>query len=142
MVCITVSVQPADVPITVNVVVAAGVAFGLAQVLQLNEADGDHAYVVAPLAVSITLPLVQMVSLFGDKVTETVGVGLTVMVTVFTAKHPPIAVPPAVIVVELPLPQISVLPLTVTVGVLTTVTVEVVLSDPALLVTTILVVYV
>ena len=46
-----VSVQPLELPITLYSVVVAGLAVTLAPVVPLNPVDGDHAYVLPPLAV-------------------------------------------------------------------------------------------
>jgi len=75
------------VPVTVYVVVAPGVAVTLLPVVALRPVPGDHVYVVAPPATNgVVLP--EHIEL--DGVTVTVGVGLTVIVTVFVAEHEPV----------------------------------------------------
>ena len=54
--------QPKEVvPVTIYVVVDAGVATGLAHVLQLNPAIGFHVYVAAPVATNVVCPPGQIV---------------------------------------------------------------------------------
>jgi len=72
--------HPPEVPVTVYVVVEPGLAVGLLQLVQLNPPGGLHKYVVAPLAVRLTLSPPQMVG--ADGVTVTVNDGAIVIVTV------------------------------------------------------------
>ena len=59
-VTVDVPVQPfAPVPVIVYVVVAVGLAVTVAPVVALNPVAGDHAYVLAPLAVTLTDPPAQ-----------------------------------------------------------------------------------
>lgn len=84
------------VPVTVYVVVTVGVAFTGVPVVALKAVDGDHAYVVAPLAIRFTFPPGHIV---GDPgATLTVGVGVTVIVTVCVAMQPLALVPVTVYV--------------------------------------------
>lgn len=65
----------------------------MAHVTQFKPAAGDHVYeVAAPLAVKVTLPPPQMVSL-PDELIVTVGVGLTTMVTEAVSEQPPALAP-------------------------------------------------
>jgi len=64
--------QPVFVPVTVYVVVVAGLAVTLAPLVALRPVPGDHVYPpVAPEAVSSTLPPLQIEGALG--VTDTVG---------------------------------------------------------------------
>ena len=80
-----VAVHPFKSPVTVYVIVEDGLAVTLAPVVALNAVEGLHAYVFAPLAVSVADCPVQIV---GHDETESVGVGLTVTVTCAVAVHP------------------------------------------------------
>ena len=68
--------QPPEVPVTVYVVVVVGYAITVAPVVIERLSAGLHEYVVAPLAVSVTLPPEQNAAGVG---TVTVGAGLTVI---------------------------------------------------------------
>lgn len=84
MVCVAVFVQPFALdPVTVYVVVDVGVTVIDVPV----KLPGIQLYVVPPEAVSVVLPPAQNVVL--DAVTVTVGDGLTVIVRVAVAVHPP-----------------------------------------------------
>ena len=85
-----VAVQPlASVPVTVYVVVEEGLAETLAPVVLLSPVAGDHAYELAPLAVSVAGKPLQ-IAVFGETVRATV-----LMVTVVCAVdvHPLASVP-------------------------------------------------
>jgi hypothetical protein len=71
--------QLPDVPVTVYVVVAAGLADTVAPVVEPRPVAGDHVYVVPPLAVRFTLLPLHTESEGGT--TVMVGVGLTVTTT-------------------------------------------------------------
>lgn len=58
-------------PVTVYVVVEPGAAFTVAPVVALNPVEGDHEYVVAPLAVIFVLPPLQMVGVVAEADTLT-----------------------------------------------------------------------
>lgn len=60
-------------PVMVYVVVTVGLAVTTLPVVALNPEDGDHAYVVAPLAVNVVEPPLHIV-LPGEAVATTVGV--------------------------------------------------------------------
>lgn len=77
------------VPVIVYVVVAVGLAVTLAPVVALNPVAGDHAYVDAPLAVSIALAPSQIVA-GAHAIT---GNGFTVTVAVVVPVHPAAVVP-------------------------------------------------
>jgi hypothetical protein len=84
-----------SVPVTVYVVVDAGLAVTLVPVVALSPVAGDHAYVLAPFAVSVADCPAQI----ADGVfTVTTGSGLTVTVTCPVAEHP-LEVPVTVYVV-------------------------------------------
>jgi hypothetical protein len=85
-----VAVHPLVVPVTVYVVVTVGFAVTVAPVVEDNPVEGLHVYVVAPLAVSIVLPPVQIVA--EDGVTTTTGTGFTVAVTCVLGPSQPAAV--------------------------------------------------
>lgn len=72
--------QPDVVPVTVYVVVLAGLAVTVAPDVADKPVEGDHAYVVAPDAVNDTLPEGAMVADEGD--TAIVGRVVTVAVPV------------------------------------------------------------
>jgi hypothetical protein len=91
-VTLEVEVHPLVVPVTVYVVVAEGASVWLLP----DKLPGIQLYVAAPEAASVVLPLVQMPVL---PVIATVGVGLTVTVTVEVAAHPLAATPVTVYVV-------------------------------------------
>jgi len=95
-VTVCVLVHPAEVPVTVYVVVEPGLAVTVAPVVALRPVPGDHVYVVPPLAVNDTLPPGQIVGAAGA--TVTVGVGLTVRTTVCVPLQP-VVVPVTVYVV-------------------------------------------
>jgi hypothetical protein len=57
--------HPALVTVTVYVVVVVGLAEGLETVVLLNPVDGLQLYEVPPLAVSVTLPLLQITGALG-----------------------------------------------------------------------------
>jgi hypothetical protein len=67
------------------VVVEAGLAAGLAQVVQDKPVDGDQLYVVAPVAVSVVEEPLQMLT---AEPALTVGNALTVIVTLAVLVHP------------------------------------------------------
>lgn len=95
---VAVLVHPLCVPVTVYVCVLVGEAATVAPVVPLNPVAGDHEYVVAPLAVSVVLPPVQMVLESG--VTVITGSGVTVTVVVAVDEQLPV-VPVTVYVVVL-----------------------------------------
>jgi hypothetical protein len=68
-----------------------GLAVGLEHVVQLKPVAGDQAYVFAPLAERLTLLPAQMAGAAG--VTDTVGKGRTVTVTVAVPVQPLAFVP-------------------------------------------------
>mgnify|MGYP006957740211 CR=1 FL=1 len=77
--------HPDKFPITVYVVVEEGVAVTLAAVDELNEEEGLHKYVFAPVALRVVDCPLQILS-SGE--TEITGYGLTVIVTCAVAVHP------------------------------------------------------
>lgn len=81
-----VPVQPFEVPVTVYVVVAVGLAVTTAPVVGVNPVVGLQLYVVAPLAVSEALLPLQIVADAGETVTT--GLGLTVNVPELVAVQP------------------------------------------------------
>jgi hypothetical protein len=87
-------VQPlAFIAVTEYVVVLDGLALGLAQFTHDRPDVGDHTYVVAPLALNAVLPPVHIVAL---GLAETVGLLLTVTVTVAVLTQPAALVPVSV----------------------------------------------
>jgi len=78
------------------VVVEAGVAVTLAPVVALRPVAGAHVYVVAPLAVN-PVPVPEH-TVAEDGVTVTVGVGVTVIATIWVSVQDPL-VPTTVYVV-------------------------------------------
>lgn len=96
--------QPADVPVTVYVVVDPGVTVCVAPF----RLPGIQLYVVAPLPVNVTELPVQMDEL--EEVAVTVGVGFTVMVRVAGSVHPFAAVPVTVYVVVVVGETVTVVP--------------------------------
>ena len=83
--------QPtASVPITVYVVVADGEATGLAQAVHDRPVAGLQEYVEAPVAASVVDPPGQMETLLPAL---TVGMGLTVTVTLAESRQPAALVP-------------------------------------------------
>jgi len=76
-VCVDVHPPPLS-PVTVYVVVTAGLASTDEPVVALRPVDGLQVYVVPPLAISVTVPPGHMVGAFGA--TVTVGVGVMVIV--------------------------------------------------------------
>jgi hypothetical protein len=76
--------HPAVVPVTVYVVVAAGLAVTVAPVVADSPVAGDQLYVVAPVAVSVVPAPPAQIATSGD--TPTVGRALTVTVAVLV--HP------------------------------------------------------
>jgi hypothetical protein len=73
--------HPRDVPVTVYVLVTVGVATGVALVVLLNPVEGDQTYVVAPLAVNVVeVPLQIVIS--GLTVTFGTGLTVMVTVDV------------------------------------------------------------
>jgi hypothetical protein len=68
----------ADVPTTVYVVVAAGLAVTTEPVAAERPVDGLHEYVLAPKAVTLRLPPGKMVADDGN--TPTAGIAFTVIV--------------------------------------------------------------
>jgi hypothetical protein len=85
-------VQPAAVvPVMVYVVVAVGVAVTVAPLVALNPVAGVHAYVLAPLAVRLVEAPAQMAGAAG--VTEMVGTGFMITVTVVVPVQPLAVVP-------------------------------------------------
>jgi len=96
-VTVLVLLQPPDTdPVTVYVVVVAGLATGLAQLVHDRPVDGLHENVVAPVALSVTVLPGQSVwagpALTGGSVT-------TLTVTVLVLIHPLAPVPVTVYVV-------------------------------------------
>ena len=85
--------QPAFVPITLYIVVAAGLAITELPFGVFNDADGDQVYVDAPLDVKVTLVPAHIL----PDVTAMVGFGTTVMVYTAWLVHEP-AVPNTVMV--------------------------------------------
>jgi hypothetical protein len=76
------------VPVTVYVVVTMGYAFTMLPVVIDKLVEGLHVYVLAPLAVKVTVLPLQNAAVGG--LTETVGVALMVTdVIAFTAAQPP-----------------------------------------------------
>ena len=84
-------VHPPVVPVTVYVIVEFGLAVTLAPVVALKFVFGDHAYVVAPLALSDVEPPEHMVGWPAEA--ATVGVAFTVTTTVAGALGQPVVVP-------------------------------------------------
>ncbi len=80
-----VALQPCGSPVTVYVVVDAGLAVTLAPVVALNAVDGLHEYVLAPEAVNVVDCPAHIVTA-GE--TETTGTGLTVTVICAEAVQP------------------------------------------------------
>jgi len=74
-------------------VVAVGFAVTVAPVVADKPAAGLHAYVVAPLAVSVTVPLEHIVADVGEIVTVGGGFGETATVTVVVPTQPAADVP-------------------------------------------------
>ena len=85
-----VDVQPAEVPVTVYVVVLAGLAVTIAPLVVERPLSGLQLKVSAPVAVRLTLSPEQMVA--DEGVTDTTGVGFTVTVT-FCVDVQPLIVP-------------------------------------------------
>jgi len=98
-VCVEVHPPPLS-PVTVYVVVEPGLAVTLVPVVWFRPVAGLHVYVVAPLAVSTTLPPGHIAGAAG--VTLTVGVGVIVIATDCVALQPAAVVPVTVYVIELP----------------------------------------
>jgi hypothetical protein len=69
----------ASVPVTIYVVVVAGVAITVAPVVAVSPAAGDHEYETTPLAVNVTELPEHIVDVVGD--TDTVEAALDVTVT-------------------------------------------------------------
>jgi carbohydrate-selective porin OprB len=84
--------QPlADVPVTVYVVVLAGLACTVAALVASKPVGGDQLYVAAPLAVSVAEPPLQIVAEPGA--TLTIGDELTATVTLAVLWQPLADVP-------------------------------------------------
>jgi len=83
---LVVSTHPPVLPITVYVVVVVGLAVGLVQFVHVSPVEGLQAYVVAPLAVRLTLLPLQIAGFAG--VTDTTGIGVTVITRVVSLLHP------------------------------------------------------
>jgi hypothetical protein len=82
-----VSIQPAElVPVTVYVVVDAGVAVTVEPALTFKPAVGVHAYVEPPFAVKVTEFPAQIAELVG--LTVTVGLLFTTTITIAVSIHP------------------------------------------------------
>ena len=78
--------QPFVVPVTVYVVVTAGLAVTIAVLVPLKPVDGLHTYVVAPVAVKVVFPPAQMVA---STPAATTGNGVTTtVVTALVAEQP------------------------------------------------------
>jgi hypothetical protein len=89
--------QPAaEVPVTVYVVVAVGLADGFAQFVQDNPVAGAQVYVEAPVAVSVVDVPWHIVTF---EPALTVGIGATVTVTVAVFEHPVVAFVPVTVYV-------------------------------------------
>lgn len=78
-----------SVPVIVYCVVVAGVAFTLDPVEELNVAAGLHVYVLAPFAVNVAEPPLQIVALFA----VIVGSGFTFTAVVAVKTQPFRSVP-------------------------------------------------
>jgi hypothetical protein len=90
-VTVVVPTQPAAlVPVTVYVVVAAGFAVTLVPVVADKPVAGDHVYVDAPLAVSVTAGEPAHLDAAGTVIT---GIGFTVTVVVVVPTQPAALVP-------------------------------------------------
>jgi len=74
--------QPKDVPVTVYVVVVAGVASAVLTPVEV--APADHAYVVAPDAIRLAVNVGQI----AGELTVVAGRGLTVIVATAVDVHP------------------------------------------------------
>lgn len=106
-----VALQAPFIAVTVYVVLVAGIAKTLSPVVTFNPVEGDHEYVVPPLATSVTESPVHIPAEGG--VTVTVGVGVTVTVTLSLAIQPPPLVPTTVYVIVLPGPALTTAPVVV-----------------------------
>ena len=71
--------QPDEIPCTVYVVVAVGLACTVAPEFVFSPVEGDHAYVSAPVAVNVVVPPMQIVAEVG--LTLIVGTGFILTVT-------------------------------------------------------------
>ena len=90
-VTVVLSAQPPPVPTSVYVVVTAGLALTEEPIVELKPVEGFHVYVLAPLAVKVTLPPAHIAGEEG--VTETTREETTLTVTVCEPTQPAALVP-------------------------------------------------